>query len=106
MDNADPERKTSVWWSSNGNSFTQVYLPTTGGYVQDITYTECDRYVGGGTHGLVVTSDDGINWTERLPNDPYSSPTTFTGVSDMNGKVIGVGFASQIYYSDCDCNCD
>jgi hypothetical protein len=102
-------RFTAIWHSPDANTWTKVYdnYPGTASYLRDITYTDCNRYVANGTKGFVITSDDGINWTERVPNQPGSPPySTFMGNAYTNGKVIGVGGYSIIYYSICDCDCD
>jgi hypothetical protein len=107
-DVSDPNNTTSVWHSTDANSWTQVYdtYPEAGRYIIAATYTDCNRYVAVGGEGLTLTSDDGVNWTERLAGDPYTPPRTLWGVSYKDGKVVGVGDNTGIFYSICDCNCD
>ena len=57
-----------LFLSYDGNTWEQVYSSSTGWQLWSVTYSESKGlYVACGAYGIIVTSSDGVNWTEKKP---------------------------------------
>jgi len=101
---ASATRLVSVGWdysgvaistSTDGTGWSQVYTSASGNSLQEVFWTG-SRFIAVGSNGGIVTSSDGVSWTDR------SSGVTSTlyGAAESPAIMVAVGASGTIVTSE------
>jgi hypothetical protein len=86
-----------IWASHDGMNWTLVHVPNDKDSINSIAYGE-NMFVGTTILGGILTSPDGITWTERKPS-VISFPSTYIldSITYGNNTFVAVGGSSKTF---------